>query len=291
MTTLISLVGEQVIPNLLPYKYLKPDKNILFYSVTTEGELRKLERLMHNVEKVKVDAYDFSLIYKKVKEKISNDEKLIFNLTGGTKIMSIVLFLTAYESKSESIYFKSEGNISQLYRYKISNGRIEYKKENLPELIDIDTFLKAHVFDYHIKNKSNSGSDYENTIAKIIEKQGFDILQNVIPVGEGNQLEIDLVIKKKNTNNFAIVEIKVGDKEEKGPKKGIDQLGLAGQREYLGIYTKRILITSRPISKQLRELAKVHKVIVIDEIEIDRNGNVTKEAERKLIQFINEKFS
>jgi len=161
----------------------------------------------------------------------------------------------------------------------------------VPELIDIDLYLKAHLIDYQIFPQNEVGTNLENAIANALIRNNFEVLQNVKPVGEGNQLEIDLVFRLKNTNNVALAEIKTGDAREEGPKRGIDQLALASQREYLGTYAKRFLITSRQLSKQLRELALAHKINIIDNIELDRNRlKLTEDSEQRLIKNLLEKL-
>lgn len=292
MKTLVSLIGEQPIPNLLPILYLKPEKNIILYSSTTEKAARKIEKLISNVEKIEIEPYDYQKITNDVERKLNFQERqVMFNLTGGTKIMSLALFKVALERKIDFFYFQSEGNKSLLYHYKFQNDEIFHEKIELPELITIDYYLKAHLFDYVIDNNITSGSYFEKQIFKVLEDNSFEILSNIRPKGEGNQLEIDLVIKLKGTNNVAIAEIKVGDEREEGPKKGIDQLALACQREYLGTYTKRFLITSRELSKQIKELAKAHGINIIDGLEVDKNGNkLLEQSKHKLIDRLREKL-
>lgn len=292
MKTLISLIGEQPIPNLLPILFLKPEKNVLLYSDLTESAAKKLEKLLTNSDKAKVDAYDIDSIKNFVLNKIQNTDDIIFNITGGTKLMSLALFQLALGKKNKFVYFQSEENQSILFDYKVEGGNIICNRVILPELINNELYLKAHLFDYTLaKTEKGSGSDFENLICDSLKSNGFEVLQNIKPVGEGNQLEIDAVIRFKGSNNVGIAEIKVGDVSGEGPKKGIDQLALASQREYLGIYTKRFLITSRVQQKHIKELAKAHKINIIDGIEIERKRNsLSKDSEQKLIDRIKEKL-
>lgn len=288
---LVNLIGEQPIPNLLLIKYLKPTENLLLYSDTTENTAKRLERLVE-CKKIKIEPYDIDEIIKKIYPHLEVNQELIFNITGGTKIMSVALFKIALDKKANFVYLQSEGNKSLIYKYAFHNSNIIVSTEDLPELINIDTYLKAHINDYYIDNNITSGSDFENSVANALKENNFEILQNIRPKGEGNQLEIDLVLRIKGTNNVAIAEIKTGDEEEEGPKKGIEQLALAGQREYLGIYTKRFLITQRILSKQIKELALAHKIIIIDDLQYDfRRKVISEESKRKLIERITEKLT
>ncbi len=290
--TLINLIGEQPVPNLLVIKHMQPSENILLYSDTTEKTAKRLERLVQVKKKIKTDPYDIDKIVSETISFLESDNKLVFNITGGTKIMSAALFKIALEKKADFVYLQSEGNQSLLFKYTFQDMNIVVSKEYLPELIDNDTYLKAHINDYYIDNSITSGSDFENSVANALKENNFEILQNIRPKGEGNQLEIDLLLRIKGTNNVAIAEIKTGDEEEEGPKKGIEQLALAGQREYLGIYTKRFLITQRILSKQIKELALAHKIIIIDELQYDfKRKVISEESKKKLIERITEKLT
>ena len=289
---LINLIGEQPIPNLIPILYFKPDRVINIFSNTTESVRRKIELIYPNSEPLNVDAYNFNEIKERIKGKIQGiSDSFLFNITGATKIMSLALYEVAKENKSDFIYLQSEGNLSIIYKYSFNNFDIISERIIVPELIDIDLYLKAHLIDYQIFPQNEVGTNLENAIANALIRNNFEVLQNVKPVGEGNQLEIDLVFRLKNTNNVALAEIKTGDAREEGPKRGIDQLALASQREYLGTYAKRFLITSRQLSKQLRELALVHKINIIDNIELDRNRlKLTEDSEQRLIKNLLEKL-
>jgi len=150
--------------------------------------------------------------------------------------------------------------------------------------------LKAHLNDYYIgehENKNLFGIKYENAITDVLINNGFELIKSVKPKGEGNQLEIDAVLKKTGTNNFAVVEIKSG-KEEENTKRGIDQLSTAGSREYLGTYTKRILITRLQINDSLKKLARKHDIVVIDKIASNRQINIVEESKTILINILND---
>lgn len=44
---------------------------------------------------------------------------MIFNLTGGTKPMSLAAFLVAFQRKAPFVYFQTEGGHSLLFHYKL----------------------------------------------------------------------------------------------------------------------------------------------------------------------------
>lgn len=294
MPVLINLIGEQPIPNLLPVFHLKPEKTIILYTATTNNTAKRIEKLIENCEKKLVEPYDINQFKEVVKKIINPYDRCIFNITGGTKIMSVALFEIASEKRAPILYLQSEGKETLLYQFTFNqDGSINQNMDTLPELINADIYLRAHLWDYDsIVPQNNSGSAFEKSITDVLKSYNFEVISSVKPKGEGNQLEVDAVIRLKGTNNVGIAEIKIGDRAEEGPKKGIDQLALAGQREYLGTYTQRFLITSRILSKQIKELAQAHRINVIDEITQNKyNNDLADAAKIKLIQRIKEKLS
>ena len=295
MKILINLIGEQPIPNLLPALFLKPDKIINLYTDRTTRHTERLQQILQNSENIKTSPYDFSDVFNRLEVEIAkhSDEELIFNISGGTKLMSIALFQFAVQNNSEAIYLQSERNKSVLYSLKEENGILTYNNKELPELIDIDTFLKVHIGKYHFaqSDKLDYGMQFENEIIKILRENNFEIMQGVKPNGEGDQLEIDAVIKLKGTNNIAIAEIKVGDKNNERPKKGIDQLSTAGGREYLGIYTKKFLILRNETNNSIKKLAKAHNIIVIDKLSTNKKNELTETSKNILIKKLTDNLS
>ena len=89
-------------------------------------------------------------------------------------------------------------------------------------------------------------------------REGFEVLANVRPDGVQDQIEIDLAIRYKN--QVGIAEVKSGDRH---PKRGLDQLAMAGSREYLGTYTEKFLFTANAPIK-IRKLADSRQITIIE---------------------------
>lgn len=292
MLILINLIGEQPIPNLLPILHFKPEKTIVLHTPKTRAVANRLKKIQINIQLVETKPYDYLNNIKKLQSVYNPENKYIFNITGGTKIMSAALFQFALETESKVIYIDSQNNSNKLIHV-IENNKISDKVEPIAEMISIDTYLKVHLNDYYTAEHENPyllGVKYENEVIKLLKKNGFELIQSVKPKGEGNQLEIDAVIKKAGTNNFAVVEIKSGKENEK-LKQGIDQLSTAGSREYLGTYTKRVLITRIKINDSLKKLARKHNIAVIDQISYNRTTGIIPDIRQKLPDKLNEVLS
>jgi hypothetical protein len=61
-----------------------------------------------------------------------------------------------------------------------------------------------------------------------------------------------------------IAEVKLGDLAGRGPKAGLDQLAMAGGREYLGTYTAKFLIVARKQQPGILTLARERGIDVIE---------------------------
>ena len=248
---LISLIGEQPIPNLLAHRALKPDKHILACTETTERVATNLAKLLDDTEIITVSPYDFHDTYRKLTQTSSQDT--IINLTAGTKPMALAAYETARSHKTDFVYLQSQGKKSLLYHYGFSEENPTLKqKEVLRTLINIDDYLIAH----GLKPKEDqiSANNQETALRIFLEEKCDEIKHNL----QYPAFEIDFIIRRGN--QVAIIEAKY-KKENK--RNGLDQLNTIAGREHLGIYTGKIWVVKNQLGKQLKELAKAYQVEVV----------------------------
>jgi hypothetical protein len=276
---MIALVGEQPIPILLPVRYLQPTETILVCTKETEDVVQRLSKLIPQCHSPTVKPYEFDETLDKIRAAISDKNDLIFNLTGGTKMMALAAFAVVSETQGRFVYLQSEGLKSLLIQYKFDkNGRVkpdakidlELQTEVQP-LITAEDYLNAHLPGFRLAGFScdeagnlSDGGKFEQEIYNILKSE-FDVLPNVRPEGVADQIEIDLVIRCQN--HVAIAEVKLGDAQGEGPRHGLDQLAMAGRREYLGTYTVKFLITGRQLTsrvqKRIQTLAQEANIEII----------------------------
>ncbi|MBN8725686.1 MAG: DUF1887 family protein [Acidobacteria bacterium] len=295
MTTMIALVGEQPMPILLPALYLKPAETILVATTKTETVAQRLTKLIKASRCINVHPYEITSTVQTLDKELAGKKDIIVNLTGGTKTMAIAAFALVARTKTEFVYFQTEKE-TVLKRYQFTEQGLSSKarERNLPDLISAADYLNAHLQSFRQEGFSkdetgqlNIGGKFEKCIYDALKKSGFEVLAGVRPEGVGDQIEIDLVIRLGN--RVGIAEVKMGDKEGKRPKSGIDQLSTAGSN--LGTYTNKFLILANRLPKSLHKLAEEKKVTVIDTLNyLDGQPLSTLDAGR-LANIIKEKLT
>jgi hypothetical protein len=267
MTTMIALIGEQPIPNLLPAKYFDIEELILVCSNKTEKVANRLMKLVDNSHKLKVPPFNFDELLGIFKDKLTQGD-LIFNLTGGTKMMAVAAYAIAAQKQSPFLYLDSQEHKSLLSKYDFRDGiPSRTSKKELPSLISIKEYLNAHLDNFHVTGFSNKkGGDFEKEVYEILNSDKSVIHETMSGVRpktqqkQDNRIEIDFVIR--HNNQVGIIEVK--DSKNK-PKKALDQLAMAGGREYLGIYTTKFVVTSHEnIYDDLKPLAKERGIHIIE---------------------------
>jgi len=294
MITMIALMGEQPMPNLLPVLYYKPERVVLIYTQQTEKVTERLQKILNEQSESlllgPIGAYNIANTEERICSWIDThlaaDETALFNVTGGTKLMMLPAYRVAEQLRNPFFYLETrKGSIVYSYQF-LPDGTLSPPKEiELPTLLDIETFLRAHVDGY----ESGSGSPEER--GRLFEEGVYNALEMEMDEIKGNvkiggALEIDFVVRIGN--RFGIIEAKAG----KGKKKAIDQLNTAGGREYLGTYTSKFLVMGEQWEDKsdLRELADARQITVIEMKNYDHSGVLTSEDKQRLVETIRKRM-
>jgi hypothetical protein len=269
MTVMICLVGEQPVPNLLPIRSLNPQTVALIKSSRTANvsqNLRNLLKAKHQVIEQSIDAYDLPKSLKDLEAFIQRNgwqaEQVIFNLTGGTKPMSLAAFRLAQTLKSSVTYLQSEGGKSLLYTYDWLGDSLKLQeKKEIENLLMLDDYLRAYGRDDYFFDKSSMkgfGFLFETALYEALRKFCNEVFRNV-RFKSFNHVELDLVFRIGN--QVGIAEAKT----EKEPKKdSIDQINSPTHREFLGTYTKKFLFLSSKLGSGNKALADAYKISVVE---------------------------
>ncbi len=294
---LISLIGEQPVPNLLPILYLQPAKNVFVYSDRTKAAAERLRRLLPagcEWEPLPVDAYAVEETRQALLDHVQRagwtPGDITFNLTGGTKPMSLAAYLAAAHLQAPWIYLQTEGKQSRLYRYTFdADGAASAPAtELLPDLLNIDMYLRSFVTEYQETGfaKSEEGRRFEEAVHDALKPPVVDEVK--VGVKLLGVVDLDLVVRCGN--QVGIIEAKAG----KSVKPGIDQLSTAGEQRYLGTYTEKLLILGKrwnPTETNLRKLANAQRVTVIELPSYDAaTGQLSAEDRIYLAQMVCERL-
>lgn len=290
---MITLVGEQPTPTLIPLKYLKPEHVVL---VRTDNKRVKdvsenLSKLIAAAQPLDVPPYDIGGIFKELEAYIlasgwqSGD--LLFNLTGGTKPMAFAAFRLAEKIGGSFVYLQSEGRKSLLYRYDFdrSRGFVLQSKDEIPEVITIDDYLKAHgLWNYTSRSLKESFEMkvYQTLQDAVANQQISEIKSSVWQDG----LQIDVMLRFKN--QIGVAEIKTGRAAESSV--GINQLNTASEQRFLGTFISKFLILDRVLDSNNQALAEAHRVEVIVLRSRAGGNDLSKEVQTFLIETIRQKL-
>jgi hypothetical protein len=261
-TALILLVGEQPLPNLLPTRHINPELVVLVHTDRTKGIAERLKGLL-SAEKLlcEVEPYHLSKIERTLHDFLSqhvaeSKHQLLFNLTGGTKPMSLAAFQVASRHKAPFVYFQTEGGRSLLYRYQFTDqGEVKLEKqEELSQTITLDDYLRAQVGSY---TKGSPRNDFEEQVYQALRAiSDMETLTSVRPQGL-EALEVDFVIRLGN--QVGVIEAKT-----KGAKSGIDQIQAVAEQRYLGTYVAKFLVSGKQVDRNNKNLAQAYKIEVIE---------------------------
>lgn len=278
---MISLVGEQPVPSLLPIRHLQPAEIALIHTHASKRVGDNLKPLLQKASRVilfEVTPYDI-LKVKASLEKLVSDRQwkgsdLIFNLTGGTKPMSLAAFQFAEEMKSSVTYLQSEGGKSLLYSYVWENQKLQLAgREELKSFLTIDDFLKVYGRDDYFRKTNNNqhqaGEIFENAVCEALAEICDEVKQSV-SFRSFPHVELDLVFRIGN--QIGIAEAKTGI--EAGKKSSIDQLNSPTHREFLGTYTKKFLFLQGTISSNNQKLIEAYRINALEINEPLLNGKL-----------------
>ncbi len=260
MTTVISLIGEQNIPNLLPILHLQPERVILVYTDFTKTAAVRLTRLIEkkmqtDVIPLTVDAYNIDKARGDMLAAVASfvPSEITINFTGGTKMMSLAAYQAAVDLNAPIFYVQSQGKKTILYTYVPDNGRYPLQQvEEMPPLITIADYLHVYVEDYKIVgivNSSERGRWFEEAVHHALEPIVDEICSGVKML---NTVDIDFVVRCGNL--IGIIETKTGLNK---PKAGIDQLNTAGGQTYLGTYAQKFHVGDQVWGDHLQDLKQI----------------------------------
>src|SRR6266571_7268826 len=154
MTLMIALVGEQPLPNFLLARHEHPVALLLVYTPKTEPVYKKLKATLQPeaaIYELLTGPFDIITIIKDLKSKLAERkfaayQSFVFNLTGGTKAMSLAAYHVAQQCNASIIYLESEQKHNQVFRYEWKQQQLqEPTSEILSECIQLKDFFDVQL--------------------------------------------------------------------------------------------------------------------------------------------------
>jgi len=285
MTVLVSLIGEQPIPNLLAIRAEQPDTILLVYSTVTKEGAKRLKELpsIPKVVDCPTEAYNLPAIRSEIDRVIRlrrwGREQLVFNLTGGTKTMALAAYEIAKSLRTPFLYLQSEGKQSVLYRYQwatTENGEsvpVLEESHTTANLISLDEYIRAYVGDWHRDERDDGtpeGRRFEQIIREALS-DGETVDELEYDVRWSDTMEADLVMRRGSS--FAVAEIKQGRRS--GKKDDLQQLAMIARQQVLGTYIQPIFILGKDMDYNIRHLAESFGIAVIEVPSWESTGDVS----------------
>jgi hypothetical protein len=292
---LVTLVGEQPLPTLLSIRHLDATEVLFVGTREWHATTQHLQALMGQERHIHVtevrDPYDPPAIHAQVKKKLRKlgwtPETMIFDLSGGNKMMAFAAYQLAVEGQSELIDVEFVRHQHRFRRYRLDgNHAIREEDIRLPTLITIADYLNAHAPGFEIdgfsrdhRGRVDAGGEFESHIFRVLESHVDEIMSGVRPGAVAHQIEIDLMIRCGN--NVGLVEAKTGVN-----KAGIDQLDTAGNPVYLGRYATKFLVTGRYLPRSHKALALAQDIHVVELPGYTVHHGIPDQEQRRLIQTV-----
>ena len=161
-TLLVSLVSDQTIPNVQLIKQLKDHVTDYFF-VTTQGMENKGTRSWIEKacgvsgERIKVEQFSFSDMEQKLSDCDFEDyEKIIVNLTGGTKTMTLVAY-EFFKNIGAEIYYVTGDNNEYIKIFPVKRNNVA----TFSDTATLEEYLTAYGFS--IKPSPLSSISFEQT--------------------------------------------------------------------------------------------------------------------------------
>lgn len=283
MTTMIALVGEQPLPNFLPVRHYHPSDVVLVYTAKTQQKYEYLKATLQKevtVRGLQTDPYGIPAIAKALDEELDKlastiTQPLVFNLTGGTKTMSLAAYQIAQQRNSPIIYLQSEGKRTRVFHYTWEHQQLQATdSEWLPELVTLRDVFDLHLGPGNWEEKgsgNNEGSPFEDALADALQKHGYEVM---IGVGAMNgQIDIDVAIR--SGNQYGIIEAKMGNTGRN--LNGIKQLSTSAR--LLGTYSQTFYVITVSPEPAHTTITDASNIQVISLLGYDRTTNLLPPAE------------
>ncbi len=292
---LLSLVGEQPIPNLLPLwqfpqydavqfactETTRPVAKALHDAICCDPQLQRLQVL----EPIAIPAYAIGTARQALAaallQHLQQNRPVTLNLTGGTKLMSLAALQAAYGTGVSLLYVSTEEN--QVIR--LASDGAEQERLPLRVNITVEQYLRAHGLEVsqHQSFQPNrpapaspptEGSHLEDRVYHLLSKsRRFDDVRRRLHIRKqlnNNSITNELDLTATLNGRLAVCSCKSG----KVTNEALYELASLSRREAAGIYCGKVMIIENPNpSAILRDRARSMGIKLVYGAEIANVAN------------------
>ncbi|MDQ2806702.1 MAG: DUF1887 family CARF protein [Chloroflexota bacterium] len=301
---MVCLVGEQPIPNLLPVLHYTPRTVVLVHSDHSSsrkvtGNLQQVIESQMRIESLplEVDAYLIeqarATLWNFIAAHHWRPGELLFNLTGGTKTMSLAAYRVAQDMRDcRLMYLQSEGGRSLCHAYKLV-GTAFVRETPAPleitAVLTLAMYLRAYGLDSWQAHPLPATTPHGLVVQKVataLQGRVDEVITNLRPSAEAD-LGINVIVRCKN--QVGIIEVRPGDEA----LAGVTQLVALAEPKYLGTYIRRFLILDHDRAPELREQAVARNItlIVLESATGDAGDRLSSADTQKLCDQVLPAFS
>ncbi len=280
---MIALIGEQPLPNFLPVRHYHPGNVLLVYTARTRQKYEYLKVTLQkevNVYGLETDPYDIPSIANAINEEFAKmalwiSQPLMFNLTGGTKTMSLAAYQVAQQHNAPMMYLQSEGKHTRVYHYIWEGQQLQSTSDELlPECIRLQDIFDLHLGPGNWQEYGSGqqeGSPFEDALAALLRTHGYEVMIGVRAMN--GQIDVDVAVR--SGNQYGIIEAKMGENGRR--LDGIKQLSTAAR--HLGTYSQTFYIITVPPQPAHTAITDASNIEVISLPGYNRTSNVLPSAE------------
>jgi hypothetical protein len=294
---LLSLIGEQPIPNLLPLWQFKEysatqlvaTRTTLSVANTLHGAIQADPQLKHLevLDTLIVEAYDIGqargVLATALNTHLNQGREVRLNLTGGTKVMSLAALQAAYGTGIRLVYVATE--INQVIF--LGSDGAEISRQPIEVKVSTEQYLTAHglqVSDYpnfgpscksRSIQQSKKGDKLEAEVyrlAMLAQQSGqFDDVRRNVYIRKQTEAgcvdnELDVVVTRNG--RLAVCSCKDIQASTRNGRvamrEAIYELSSISRREAAGIYCGKVLVNGQPdMPEVLCERARANGVRLV----------------------------
>jgi len=292
---LLSLVGEQPIPNLLPlWQFTTYDEVQFVASPTTRQIARQLKAVLQQdpalshlkaLKTIEVGAYEIGNARAQIANALvrhqAQGKTVHLNLTGGTKLMSLAALQAAYGSGATLMYVSTE---EKQMIWLASDGS-EQRREPICVKISVEQYLVAHglqvePFSASATNRPpKEGDELENYVFTQLKQSNLfdDVRRNLIIRKTKDRLlvqnELDVMVTRNG--RLAVISCRTSNVESQNGResyrRAIYELSAISRREAAGIYCGKVLVSNQvDLPQSIRDRARESGVRLVYGGEIEQ---------------------